>query len=142
MDPGGSTGFAVYDSGVLVECGACPYDEMHNWTRIDHVVGELPQRYPDDPVDPNNLITLAYRLGVVVGPLVAAGIPVVTVLPRIWKGGNIPKSVHHPRIVARLRPAELAVYTKALAGLGAKAKTDMTDAVGIGAWAIRTGLWR
>ncbi len=108
---------------------------------MDHVVAELPQRYPDDPVNPNNLITLAYRLGVVVGPLVARGVPVELVLPRVWKGGNPPKAIHHPRIVTKLRPAERVVYDRALGALGAKARTDLTDAVGIGQWALMTKRW-
>ncbi len=141
IDPGGSTGWAVYESGLLVACGACAYDSGSTWTNVDAVVAELPQRYPDDPVNPNNLITLAYRLGVVVGPLVARGVPVELVLPRVWKGGNIPKPQHHPRIVAKLRPAERAVYDRALGALGAKARTDLTDAVGIGQWALMTKRW-
>ena len=141
MDPGASTGWAVFDGPTLVDCGACPYDRPPTWTHIEHVVAEIPQAYPDLRVDPNDLITLAYRLGVVVGPLAVAGIPVVTVLPRVWKGGNIGKAQHHPRIVAKLSGPPRELYERVLGTLGAKARTDMTDAVGIGQWALRTGLW-
>ncbi len=140
MDPGASTGWALYENGVLAECGAC-VPGARTWTHIDACVAEKPQVYPRDNVDPNNLITLAVSLGIVLGPLVLAGVPVVYVLPRDWKG-QLPKDVHAKRIVARLKPAELEVYRAAYAPLDAKARTDLTDAVGLGQWALLHGLWR
>ncbi len=92
-------------------------------------------------MDPNNLITLAVSLGVVLGPLVLAGVPVTYVKPREWKG-QLPKPVHEKRIVARLKPAELEVYQRAMRPLTAKAKTDCTDAVGLGQYALLHGVWR
>ncbi len=142
IDPGGSTGWAVYDNGALLDCGACAYDAVPWCQGVDHIAAELPQAYPHETVNPNDLVTLAYRLGVVVGPYVRQGVKVHLVLPREWKGGNIPKSVHQPRIVAKLTEPSLGVYLRALKPLGTKARTDLTDAVGIGQWALRMGLWR
>jgi hypothetical protein len=140
IDPGASTGWAIFDSGALVACGACAPPGMA-WGGIDRVVAEMPQRYPHDTVNPNDLITLAYRLGRVVGPLEREGAVIHTVLPREWKG-QMPKDLCHRRSRAKLTPAELAIVDAVLPTLGAKAKTDMLDAVALGQWALVAGLWR
>ncbi len=138
IDPGASTGWALFDRGTLVDCGACA-PGSRTWT-VTRCIAEKPMVYPREPVDPNNLITLAVSLGIVLGPLVLAGVQITYITPREWKG-QTPKPVHHPRIVAKLSPPELALYRARIGPLGAKARTDLTDAVGLGQYAILHGLW-
>lgn len=131
----------MFERGTLLDCGACAPPGLR-WQGIDRVIGEMPQRYPHDPVNPQDLITLAYRLGLVLGPLLMAGVPVELVMPRDWKG-TIDKVRHHPRIVGKLRPAEREVYERARKPLGEKARGDMTDAVGLGQWVLAARVsWR
>ncbi len=140
VDPGASYGWAVYEDGALLDCGAGrPGDRT--WAGIDHVVAEKPQRYPHDPISPTKLETLREHLRVVLRPLIAAGVPVVYVFPREWKG-QLPKPTHARRIVAKLRPEERAVYDARMRPLGTKARTDLTDACGLGQWALMMKLWR
>lgn len=141
IDPGASTGWAIFDSGfgTLVDCGACKPPGLP-WTGIQRVICEMPQKYPHDNIPPGNLITLAYRLGLVVGPLMAQGAVVVTVTPHEWKG-TTPKDLCHRRSRAKLSPAELVLLDSALGGLKGKSD-DMLDAVALGQYAILAGLWR
>lgn len=125
---------------MLLDCGAGrPGDRT--WTSISHIVAEKPQRYPHEPIPPEDLERLREHLRVILRPLVVAKVPVVYVYPREWKG-QLPKATHARRIVAKLSPAELEVYNAAMKPLGAKAKTDLTDAVGLGQYALLHGLWR
>lgn len=139
IDPGGSTGWAVFEDGKLLDCGACAPPGLR-WRGIQGVLVEMPQKYPHDNVDSNNLITLAYRLGRVVGPLEIEGVPIRTVHPKEWKG-QLSKDVCHLRGRKKMTPPELELMDLRALPLSAKARLDMLDAVCLGLWALTTGMW-
>ncbi len=150
IDPGASTGYAVYEYEVechgtlttwqLLDCGAFK-PGTRTWTHIDAVIAEKPQRYPHEPISPADLEALREHLRVVLRPLLAAKVPVHYVRPAEWKG-QTPKPIHARRIQAKLSPPELEVYLRCMLPLGTKARTDCTDAVGLGQYAILHGIWR
>lgn len=137
IDPGISTGWACYGPEGLVACGAP--DLPASGVRPDVVIIEKPQAYRGSPVDPNNLITLAVRVGEYAERYRAAGAQVVLVLPREWKD-QVTKVAHHPRIWAALSAREQDIVRQAGTGLGKKAVADLMDAVGLGQWATKKGI--
>ncbi len=143
LDPGRSTGWAYLEDRRLVACGACeggvaPYAHP---SLFDRVIIEKPQVYPSDPVDPNDLITLAVVVGEYKHTYEAAGAKVFLVLPREWKG-QIPKPKHHPRIWAALKTAnEQIACQEGGKGLRQKALGDMMDAIGLGQYAVNMGIF-
>lgn len=146
IDPGASTGWAVYEDGRLVACGACDPQDVWLYARpagpeVEHVFFEKPQKYPHDDIPPANLITLAVSAGIAIGPFVTYGAKVAFALPKEWKG-QTPKNISHARSWAALTPGEQAVVSMRGKGLSAKALLDMLDAVALGQYALAKGLWR
>ncbi len=144
IDPGLSTGYSIFTDGELTECGAfTPGRKVWAPSDFDRVVAEIPQVYPNSGVDPNDLITLAYRLGVILGPIVSGlnAPPLRLVKPREWKQ-QVPKSVSHPRILAKLTHKEATLCASSCEKLGAKARGDLLDSIGLGQWALLHGIWR
>ncbi len=152
IDPGASTGWALYEGArpVLTLCGVCDPPGLQ-WGRIDRVLVEHPTKYPHDNVPPNNLITLAARMGRVIGPLEVAGAHIDYRKPADWKGQE-PKPVCHGRSWVKLSAAEQEVVRKCASTViksfvpGAKVRDghpllDMLDAVALGQYAIAAGLW-
>ncbi len=145
IDPGASSGWALYENRLLVACGACrPHEVWHAalgaTIRVDRVYLEKPQVYPRDDVDPNTLITLAVSAGIAVGPFVAAGARLDVVLPRQWKG-QLPKKVCHARSFGALTEAERSVVGACGRGMSSKPLLDMLDAVALGQHALATRVW-
>ncbi len=141
IDPGASTGWALYEGTTprLSACGVCEPPGLQ-WGHIDRVIVEHPEKYPRDNVNPNNLITLAGRMGRVVGPLEVNGATIDYRKPAEWKGQES-KPMSHGRSWAALTPAEQAVVVRCSRGIKAKPLLDMLDAVALGQYAIAAGLW-
>jgi hypothetical protein len=140
IDPGRSTGWAVFtEAGSLARCGACDGTFPFQVSPGVRVLIERPQVYSPrhSKGDPNDLITLAIRVGTYVERFKSQGAEVRLVLPHDWKG-TIKKPIHHPRIYSRLDSAEQMEVDRGGRGLSMKAVEDMMDAVGLGVWA-RTG---
>lgn len=97
---------------------------------------ERPQVYrqAQQKGDPNDLITLAIQLGRYVERLEAAGTKTALVLPSAWKG-QVPKDVHHRRIVAKLSPAEASRVASRLERVAESKRHNVLDAVGLAKWA-------
>jgi hypothetical protein len=98
----GPKAWAAVTASLAKSCEPC-------WTEKPVFVLELPQVYrtsraPD--VDPNDLIQLAAVVGDMAGALRPHASAVHVFQPRTWKG-QVPKDVHHRRVKAKLRPAEL-----------------------------------
>jgi hypothetical protein len=132
IDPGACTGWALFGgAGGFVACGIGepPFD-----TAIRRVVIELPQVYPNHPVPPNDLITLAFLAGRYVGTSASAGADAATVFPHEWKG-NLPKDVCAARVLARLTPDECAIVDRLKVPKGKL--HNVMDAIGIGLFAFR-----
>ncbi len=141
IDPGASTGWALYEGAPLrlTACGVCVPPGLQ-WGAIDRVLVEHPVKYPHDNVNPNSLIKLAVRLGRVIGPLEFAGSRIDYREPAEWKGQE-PKPVSHGRSWVKLSPAEQAIVLRCGKGIGAKPLLDMLDAVALGQYAIAKRLW-
>jgi hypothetical protein len=138
VDPGNDTGWAVLDrDGRLSGCGL---GQGFPTEGIAVAVLELPQVYRagKSKGDPNDLITLAIGLGRYVERLESRGVATVLVAPTTWKG-QVPKEVHHPRIMGTLSGPERVIAERSRAAAGAKAH-NVIDAVGLAKWAFTVGL--
>lgn len=134
IDPGIKTGWCVLDAAgaVSVVGKGEGFPVLSNRKALI----ELPQVYPHQKkrVDPNNLITLAVRVGRYQERLEKGGVKVDLVLPTTWKG-QVEKLIHHRRVDATLGAAERATVTL-LAGVpGARGYSeDVWDAVALAKW--------
>lgn len=140
IDPGKRTGWALFDGGRLVEAGTCTEDEALEAppgaaVPFGSCVIELPVVYPHGGKgDPNQLIGLAVFVGDLRGFYRRAGVDVVLVKPRTWKG-TVPKAIHNRRTLAALTPEERAILPKR-----PRARDfdhNMIDAVGLGLWQLK-----
>ncbi len=140
IDPGVKTGWALVDAaGVLHSCGT--NDDAVPSLAIRAAMIERPQVYQASKSkgDPNDLITLAIRVGRYQERLIAAGIPCGLVLPVTWKG-QVPKDVQHPRVEAKLSQAEREiVYAVAKKPLAPGYDDNVWDAVALAKWGHVSG---
>lgn len=134
IDPGLSTGWAVLDAtGTLVALGEGESFPVHS--NVGALI-ELPQVYRagKSKGDPNNLITLAVRVGRYQERLVAAGVPTELVRPVTWKG-QVPKEVHHPQVCAKLTDPERLMISSRFGRSNQKNRhEDVWDAVALAKW--------
>jgi hypothetical protein len=109
----------------------------NNASPMDTIVCEIPQIYKTSPGDPNDLVAVA----MVAGALCAA-IPckkIETFWPAEWKG-QVPKAIHHKRLMGKLSAAELTIVKEAKITAGERVH-NILDAVGLGVWHLaRAGL--
>jgi hypothetical protein len=136
IDPGECCGWAIFEGGILTHAGADPFGRAvwgAFFPAASLVVVERPQIYGVDKsrADPNDLITLAVKVGRICALAEECGAKCETVLPREWKG-NLPKDVCHERALGKLSPDE----RRALPELPRSVRHNMLDAVGIGLWKI------
>jgi hypothetical protein len=112
----GPAAWMGYDSVVL-------YDN-----RPDYFISEVPQVYRAGASkgDPDDLIQLAGVVGVFSALFSAT--TYTGVKPREWKG-QVPKDVHHARLVKTLTPEEMAMVE---ASAPPSLRHNVLDAVGIG----------
>jgi hypothetical protein len=105
---------------------------------ITRVVIERPMIYPGgrQKARPADIIALAVRAGEWGGKVAAfTGSVPEYVEPARWKG-QVPKDIHHARILAKLSPEEQAVLTSAGNGVAPSKRHNIVDAVGIGLFAV------
>jgi hypothetical protein len=137
IDPGAHTGWALFlESGGwhLAACGvASPTSDMP-WPgtkTLDQVVIEDPVIYPHSKARPADLMKLARIVGRYEERFAhARAIELVT--PRSWKG-SVDGDIMLKRIEAALTMADRTVYDLYSGGY----KHNMTDAVGLGLWALK-----
>lgn len=139
IDPGIDTGWALFmPSKALVRCGlgAPPT------TPVLSVVIEKPQVYRarESKGDPNNLITLAIQVGRYVERFEVLGAKVTLHLPNEWKG-QLPKGVMSGRTLKGLSLAEQAVVNHCLQPIAPSKRHNVMDAVALGVWAFKMGVW-
>ena len=103
-------------------------------TRVEHFISEVPQVYRvgASKGDPDDLIQLAGVVGVFSALFTAT--TYTGVKPREWKG-QVPKDVHHARLVKTLTPEELAMVE---AAAPPSLRHNVLDAVGIGRYWFKT----
>lgn len=136
IDPGISTGWALLDvAGNLVACA-----RGQDFPACTRAVIELPQVYRPGVTQarPEDIITLAVRVGQYKERLEVRGVTVELVRPASWKG-QLDKKVHHPRILRSLAPNEKALVFKALKSLTEKQAEDVWDAIGLAKVALHGG---
>ena len=102
--------------------------------RPDYFISEVPQVYRvgASKGDPDDLIQLAGVVGVFSALFTAT--TYTGVKPREWKG-QVPKDVHHARLVKTLTPEELAMVE---AAAPPSLRHNVLDAVGIGRYWFKT----
>jgi len=133
IDPGKCAGWARFDDATkrLVACGLYQWREKDALPPRDGVtIVELPRVYPAgrQPVPPNDLITLAYRAGLLARAVAQDGC-IETVYPHEWKK-QVPDEILYSRILRELEESERKVIEAA--GCAKSTKHNMLDAVGIG----------
>lgn len=157
IDPGGTTGWAMFQQGELVLCGYGSFDkiavqrldqlfslEEPAWLRLAARGGgvcvvEFPQAYPGpkSKQDPNHIIRTAYRCGELANPFRRLGFVVEEVYPNGWKG-TADKKLTLERVLDRLTEREKSLLEAAKPAKSKSKSLDhnMIDAVGIGLWRV------
>jgi len=138
VDPGRDLGWALFDSSHQFEEGGVR--DLPDREAIGRAIIERPQVYraSKSKGDPNDLITLAIGVGQVKERLESRGVTVELVLPTTWKG-QIPKEIHHRRIVELLTEKEGLRLNACLSRHSAGIRHNLLDAVGLGLWFLRRG---
>lgn len=133
IDPGLDTGWCVVDSTGVLGCGLGFPSDFHG---ARHAILERPQVYraATSKGDPNDLITLAIQLGRYVERLEAKSFRTSLVLPTTWKG-QVPKEVHHKRLLRALTPAEAGKVAECIAPISKGKQHNVLDAVALALWA-------
>jgi len=139
IDPGNVSGLACFIDGVLYT--AQSYDtrlpqyasvaRCLSWLGTTsgfdcRAVGEMPEIYPNQS-NPVAILKLAKNLGRWQEALAAHGFAWSDRKPGDWKG-QVPKPVHHRRVLAALQPAERAIAE----GLPRSTAEHALDAIGLG----------
>lgn len=129
IDPGNSSGWALFSGGVLTHAGTCRTPPLQAISAT-HIIAERPTIYPTDVAKPAGIITLAIGLG----RWLEANrhVPperVTLVEPRSWKG-SVKKTIHHERCARALTAAERAAVVWDVLGL------DARDAVCLGLFGL------
>jgi len=116
----------VDDQWLATKTAVMPWDWLF---REGQLVIEIPQVYRvgKSKGDPNDLIKVAVQAGQWIERAKLYGASVYRHLPQEWKG-QVPKNVHHERILAALSPAESARIPK----LPKADAHNMLDAIGLG----------
>lgn len=137
IDPGRTTGWAVFKGDRLTAAGALSKSDMlaekKKTLHETRVLIETPRWYPHDQVDTNDLLDLAVYAGELKHYFSDHGCIVELVWPRTWKG-TVKKEIMTARILGRLTSGELA-----LVPLRPRAKTvdhNVADAIGLGLWKL------
>lgn len=143
IDPGARTGWALFlevGGWHLAASGVVSPTEPPTWpglSKIDQVVIENPVIYPHSKARPKDILTLARTVGRYQERFDRH--PIELVEPRTWKG-SVDGDIMVRRIEAALTPRDLAAYGKATCR--SSEKHNMTDAVGIGQWALKQPFMR
>jgi hypothetical protein len=143
IDPGRATGWAAFVDGQVREAGVFDGDkgvpfQLARWASSSlaaegggtplQVVAERPHQ-GKGRASTGDLVTLAVRLGCILGQLGLQLRTVEIVEPAQWKG-SVDKKIHQPRILAALLAPERALLGDALKDHNA------VDAIGLGLWKV------
>lgn len=135
IDPGLSTGWALFLGTQLVQCGLGPPPfGFAMGPGLDRTAIERPEVYTEKRLqkgDPNNLITLAIMVGVYICKSVTKDI--YTPLPKTWKG-QVPKEIHNRRVLSALTPFEKDIYAVGVVNVAPSERNNVIDAIGLGQW--------
>ena len=142
IDPGANPGFAIVaENDRVVWCGTGKDEAIGHFRSLipSVVVIEKPTIYPHSKVPPNDIVTLAFTAGELLGAFHAHAIAtrplVVRVEPRTWKGSKS-KELHGPEI-KRYAARAGTPLDPWLASVAQSHRHDVIDAVGLGQWAAQ-----
>lgn len=123
-------------------CGQGDARKVKLGAPVRTVIIEKPQVYRANlsKGDPNDLITLAIRVGRYAEHFEHSGARVALALPKNWKGQQ-PKSVTEARARRDLSPSSLRVALESLRYVAASSHNDVWDAIGLGLAAFDLRLW-
>lgn len=136
VDPGAQhAGWCVMDKNKIITLGVATGDSAGRlltaiglWRgKIDVLVVERMQAYPQSPVPVGDLLDVQFTGGFIAGAI--APKVLLTPRPREWKG-TIPKDIHHRRITASLSYEA----TDMLAEIQKSIRHNALDAVGLAQW--------
>jgi hypothetical protein len=100
---------------------------------VRQVVVEEMEYHPNrDTSHPNDLLAVQWMGATLGGVLHNHADGPIPVPARVWKK-QVPKKIHHPRILAKLSAVERDAMDSKLTK---KFRTDMLDAIGIGLWKL------
>lgn len=135
IDPGRDQGWALLDeNGVLVDCGLGDVPAVAFCTK-PKVVIERPQIYKGrmSKADPNDIITLAIRVGKATERCEARGCTVEHILPHTWKG-SVDAEILCRRIRESLPQSERHILSGKLSGVAESKHHNVIDAIGLAKW--------
>lgn len=139
IDPGKHPGFAVFCDGLLTWCGIDAPRGLFG-QRPDALVIERPVIYPDSPIPPEDVVSLAITAGALAERYTRGG-DVFWRPARTWKG-QVPKSSTRARVLKRSTPIELAIISAAQKTIAKTYQPDMFDAIGLGHYELAAQGWR
>lgn len=139
IDPGNCTGFAYFLDGRLIRTGVTTVDAPQCpaagilLAGCQALIVELPQVYraAQSKGDPNDLIKVALGVGRWIERGTVCGASVTLVKPSEWKG-QVPKDIHHKRVLAALDKSEAA----AIPQMAQSQRHNALDAVALGLWRL------
>ncbi len=132
IDPGTDQGWAWWPAGVLTACGL---GREPAGLPLTHLRIECPWYRKDSPSDPQDMITLAVKVGRVLERYDHPGVDCATYYPHQWKRNANKKQVEAV-VWPALSVAERAVLRAALAGVAKGKQHNVIEAVGIGLKAL------
>ena len=144
IDPGKSTGWALFRREELSACGLVDPTKGERPPRhegLDVCVVEVPcHQHSDTPSLTNDLFKTAFRAGQLAESTGCRDI--VAVSPHAWKG-SVPKDLHNERVLKRLTEDERKILYAACRADGKKVSVSLLnnviDAVGLGLWYLGRG---
>ena len=102
----------------------------HTFGEVDILVVEGQRIYPHSPVDPEDLMHLAFAAGCALQQYQDGALAKDVPHPQQWKG-SIPKPVAHARILSRC-----IIIPEAAELLAGPHKSHVTDAIGLALWGL------
>jgi hypothetical protein len=135
IDPGKDLGWAFFADGVLFACGLAGEPRIEIFDGAEIVVCEEPQIYRRARARPDDLIKLTRIVGRCEELARACGATFNVVKPARWKG-QVPKEICHRRLEAKLSKLERSVLEADAAGVPARKRHNVLDAIGIGMWRL------
>lgn len=141
IDPGVTTGWSLWGSSGLVDCGLGDprSSPKHSASDVSDVWIEHPIVYALK--NAADIVKLAIDAGRWAGRYDMLGVEAHFVFPVTWKG-QVPKDICHARTYAVLRDAEREVVDRAGRGVPKHKLHNMLDAVAMGVWVTRTQVQR
>lgn len=146
IDPGNGTGVAIFKALKLIQAGMVTFTDYMGYSkqlftlikkvRPSIIVVEKPQIYQPRfwKGDPNDVLSVAIKVGIVIAVASHESCRVEEVLPHKWKGTR-PKTVDNAHTLSLLSEEETRVLNRVI--LSKSKLHNVIDAIGIGLWYLK-----